>query len=207
MNQAKKKMKNRSGFSLAETLIAILIILLVSSVVAAGMPAAQRAYVNVQVSADAQLLLSTTLTELRNELATATDIKLAVAAAVEDEGELQETITDAEASEGQYAGNVISYTNPITGKSTISFSGDNFMIQRYQDISDASIDGTTSRPLVSNAAKTKSLSLDFGDASPFTYAPDDGTVTIAAFSVKTKSDSEVAGLTQSYVINLLVPKE
>ena len=59
----KKKLNMQRGFSLAETLVVVLIILLVSSVIAAGMPAAQKAYNNVLVTADAQVYMSTALTE------------------------------------------------------------------------------------------------------------------------------------------------
>lgn len=67
----RKKIKNRSGFTLAETLVAIIILLLVSSIVAEGVPVAQNAYDKVVVAANAKVMLSTAITALRNELATA----------------------------------------------------------------------------------------------------------------------------------------
>ena len=70
----KKKTKKRSGFTLAETLIAVLILLMVSSVIATGIPAAASAYQKVVDSANAEVLLSTTITTLRNELTTAENI-------------------------------------------------------------------------------------------------------------------------------------
>lgn len=69
-----KLKNNKSGFSIAEALIAVLILLMVSSVVAAGMPVAAKAYTQVVDSANAQLLLSTTVTALRDELGEANDI-------------------------------------------------------------------------------------------------------------------------------------
>ena len=48
-----KRIRERHGFSLSETLVAILIILLVGSVIAAGMPAAEKAYFKVIESANA----------------------------------------------------------------------------------------------------------------------------------------------------------
>lgn len=71
----KKKLKNKSGFTLAETLLAVLILLLVSVIVANGMPVVRNVYNNVIVGANAQMLLSTTVTALRNELGTARDIR------------------------------------------------------------------------------------------------------------------------------------
>ena len=69
-----KKARDRKGFSLAETLTAVLILLMVSSIVAAGVPAAQRAYEKVVVASNAEVLLSTTISALRNELGTASRV-------------------------------------------------------------------------------------------------------------------------------------
>ena len=70
------KRKNRQkGFTLAEALIAVLILLMVSAVVAAGVPAAKRAYEKVTVSANAQVLISTAASALREELGTASDVE------------------------------------------------------------------------------------------------------------------------------------
>lgn len=71
-----EKAVGHSGFTLAETLIAILILLMVSSVVAAGIPAASNAYYKVVDGANAQVLLSTAATALRDELATARDLEV-----------------------------------------------------------------------------------------------------------------------------------
>lgn len=71
-----KKLKSNRGFTLAETLLAVLILLLVSTIVATGMPAAKSAYEKIVVAANAQVLLSTTATALRDELGTAWDVKL-----------------------------------------------------------------------------------------------------------------------------------
>ena len=70
----KKLRKNRGGFSLAETLIAILILLMVSAIVGGAIPTASTVYKKTVDAANAQILLSTTLTELRDELSTASNI-------------------------------------------------------------------------------------------------------------------------------------
>lgn len=70
----RKKLNTRSGFTLAETLLAILIMLMVSSIVAAGIPVARNAYENVVLASNAEVLLSTTISTLRNELGTAKDV-------------------------------------------------------------------------------------------------------------------------------------
>lgn len=70
-----KKKNNKKGFTLAEALIAVLILLMVSATVAAGVPAAKRAYEKVTVSANAQVLISTAASALRDELGAASDVK------------------------------------------------------------------------------------------------------------------------------------
>lgn len=72
----RQKLKSRLGFTLAEMLMAVLILLMVSSVVAGGVPVAANAYYKVVDAANAQVLLSTTVTKLRRELAFASACKL-----------------------------------------------------------------------------------------------------------------------------------
>ena len=71
----KRKLKSQKGFSLTEVLAAVLILSMVSSVVAGGIPVARDAYEKVTLSANAQVMLSTAITALRNELSTASEIK------------------------------------------------------------------------------------------------------------------------------------
>ena len=71
----KRRLKNKSGFTLAETLLAVLILLLVSVIVANGIPVAKNVYNNVIIGANAQMLISTAVTALRNELGTAREVK------------------------------------------------------------------------------------------------------------------------------------
>ena len=68
------KIRNNGGFSLVELLVAIIILGLVGTVVAGGVPAAVGAYKKVVEKANAQLLLTTTTNALRNELDTASNI-------------------------------------------------------------------------------------------------------------------------------------
>lgn len=73
--KAKRKLNSKRGFSLAETLMAILILLMVSTIVATGMPAARDAYQKVVLTANAQTLLSTAVNALRDEIGTAWDVR------------------------------------------------------------------------------------------------------------------------------------
>lgn len=72
----KRKLNNQSGFSLAETLLTILILMLVSVIVANGVPVARDAYEKVVIGANAKVLLSTAVSAMRDELATAREIKV-----------------------------------------------------------------------------------------------------------------------------------
>ncbi len=71
-----KRRKGNSGFTLAETLMAVLILLLVTGIVAAGIPLAVNAYNRVVDGANAQVLLSTTMTRLRDELGKASGVEI-----------------------------------------------------------------------------------------------------------------------------------
>lgn len=66
-----KKLKSRAGFTLAETLLAVTILLLVSVIVATGMPVAKNAYEKVMLSSNAETTLATAVAALRDELGTA----------------------------------------------------------------------------------------------------------------------------------------
>ena len=75
----RKVHKNCTGFSLGETLVAVAILVIIT---AASLPAAVHVYRNAVDAANAQVLLSTTVNALRDELSTAWDVK-AVSAAKE----------------------------------------------------------------------------------------------------------------------------
>lgn len=72
----KRKFLKRDGFTLAETLLAVLILLLVSGIVATGVPVARNVYYKTVLSANAQVMLSTAISSLRDELGTAWDVEV-----------------------------------------------------------------------------------------------------------------------------------
>ena len=74
MKNMTSRIKQHNGFTLAETLMAVLILSMVTGIVAVGVPAATSAYKNAVDASHAQVLLSTTMTALRNELSTAKDV-------------------------------------------------------------------------------------------------------------------------------------
>lgn len=72
--KAVMRRRDRRGFTLAETLLAVMILLMVSSIVATGIPVAKNVYEKVVLSANSETTLSTAVMALRNELGTARDI-------------------------------------------------------------------------------------------------------------------------------------
>ncbi len=72
MKKALQKRNTKAGFSLAETLVAVTILVLIS---ASALPAAMRVYRNAVDASNAQVLLTTTVNALRNELSTATEVE------------------------------------------------------------------------------------------------------------------------------------
>ncbi|MBR6220467.1 MAG: prepilin-type N-terminal cleavage/methylation domain-containing protein [Clostridia bacterium] len=72
----RRKLKNRKGFTLAETLLAVLILLLVSAIVANGIPVARNVYQRVVLAANAQDMMATAVSALRDELGTAWDVRV-----------------------------------------------------------------------------------------------------------------------------------
>ncbi len=71
----KQKRLNRKGFTLAETLLAALILLLVSLLLTTGVPTAISAIKRVMLASNAQVLLSTAVDALKDEVGTAWDVE------------------------------------------------------------------------------------------------------------------------------------
>ena len=76
MSSRKRITGNQSGFSLAETLVALLVLTLVSVMMVNGIRLAVREQRKITDKANAQILLSTTVTELRSRLMNAYDISV-----------------------------------------------------------------------------------------------------------------------------------
>ena len=176
-----KRIKDRSGFSLAEVLVALLIVLMVSGIVAAGIPAAIRAYNTVIDSANAQVLLSTAITELKSELGTATDVK-----------ELDATSTQNVSGETQsnHDGKSISYVNNLgirneikleetTGETTAAKQNYVIYVQEYADLDESE---DYYHPLVSKAASTDKLYVTYD-----TVSYDNGIVTFGNLVVRNRN--------------------
>lgn len=175
----KNQKRNRGGFTLAETLIAVLILTMVAGIVAGGIPAARNALDKAVDASHSQLLLSTTMTSLRNELATARSITCA-----------SETVNeDGSVAEDPAARKIISYVDSSGAVCTLQ-SDDGIYVTKEAspDISSGVYHpGITHRLLVSEQAATKNLYAAFTSAS---Y--NNGIVKIEGLKVcKKQGDSEL----------------
>lgn len=161
-----QKIKSARGFSLGELLVTTLIMLLVSTVMVSGIPAARNAYLKVTLGANARVLLSTTVTALRNELGTACDVSVG-----DDKS--------------------VTYTSAQTGgKSCLSLSDtDGIMIQEYAgyDTSASNAAGKT-RQLVSDAVAASYLYVTYKDVAIDTA----GIITFSNLEVKCTDDATVS---------------
>ena len=130
-----ERSRGNAGFTLAEVLLAVLILLMVTAVVAGGVPTAVRVYDQVVDAANAQVLLSTTTTRLREELGTARSV--------------------------QCSGTTITYVNSSGSKTVLDLGAEDGLagitIQEYAD--DAG--GGYTHLLVSKAAASKNLSISY----------------------------------------------
>jgi len=160
MTAAFRKLNQQNGFSLAEMLVAVLILLMVSAVVAGGIPAASNAYSKAVDAANAQVLLSTAATALRDELGTAKNVSVSgktVRYYSADNGNYSEL------SLGEKDGrSVIMLTSYLGEKIKDSVSGTS-----SGSAADITLGGenTVQWELVSSAAITKKLGLTYDSVS------------------------------------------
>lgn len=142
----RQKLKSQRGFTLAETLLAVLILLLVSVIVANGMPAATNAYRKMVLAANAQSLMSTTVAALKDELGTAWDV----------------TVAD----------NAITYFSADTGnRTTLKYDAGAIKITEYISTDGFNVDNASKgkeRQLTPEETMTQELSISY-DTVTYTY--------------------------------------
>ncbi len=188
--QVIKKIKNQKGFSLAEMLLAILILLLVSVIVANGVPAAQSAYEKVVIGANAKVLLSTTISALRDELATATNVTVATD---------KKTITYYSADKGAASELYIVEENGIPVIKLKEYSS----ADPIEFNEDKTIYSDKVRNLVSEKAATGDLYVTYDSIENYTIG-DESTITIKGLKVGRKSKTtELA--TADLTIRFIIP--
>ena len=175
----KKKIRGSRGFTLVEALTAILIMLMASSIVVAGIPAARNAYEKVVVASNAEVLLSTTITTLRNELGMADEIELGT-------GDSAGEITYYNPSVGAYSKISLAPAEGTDPEGTI-------LLSRYAAPPGAAASEASSAPrrLVSKEASTAELYVTYGSV---TYNADAGIITFEDLKVlKEKGNVRLAG--------------
>ena len=179
-DQVKRKLKSSKAFTLAEMLLAVLILLMVTAIVAAGIPVAKNAYEKVVLSSNAEVLLSTTISTLRNELGTARDVEVLPTTA---------------------AGTRVTYYNPSrSAYASIYLSEDakkEIMFQRYYKKDDLSKEYAPV-PLVSSKTATADLYVTYASVS---YA--DGVLTFSNLSVNRASGTTGLALRGSLSIRVI----
>lgn len=208
MKEALKKLNSQAAFTLAETLITVLILLMVSAVVAGGVPAAANAYVKAVDAANAHVLLSTTVNALRSELSTAWNVE-----------NLESDETDEKG---------ITYYSSATGSQSKIFISEEgkLMLQEYIDLLNARKEETASqtgasnpagnapivpaRPIVSDAMTIKGkLTIECrGDGSiPYiSYEKTTGVVTVTGLQVK-KGDQTIVKMPDTGLKIRVITKE
>ena len=160
--------RNESGFTLAETLLTTLILLMVSVIMATGIPAARDAYEKIVLASNAQVLLSTTINALRDELGTA----------------WQPVVIDKV---------TVRYYSSNTGEySQIYLDGDEIKIQTYDESSSPfyveRADGyvtPTPEKLVDEAMSDGKMTVTFSEVKPLDEHPE--VITFEGVTVKRRS--------------------
>lgn len=181
--------KNRGGFTLAETMVAVLILAMVAGIVAAGIPAAKNALDKAIDASHSELLFSTTMTSLRNELATARSIDCLGDSYVAPESEGDDGGAVVEDPEEAKAKRTIHYVDS-SGAQCVLEATDSGIYVKKEASPDSSLGGSHPRIprklLVSEQAATKNLYAAFTSAS---YS--NGIVKIEGLKVyKKQGDSE-----------------
>ncbi len=182
--RAKNRIRNRKGFTLAETLLAVLILLLVSSIVAAGVPAARQAYEKVVLASNAELMLSTAVATLRDELGTAWDVQ-------------------------QVTGGVTYFSADTTNRSKLYVESGTIKLYEYSETTDAekllriTKKAESGRELVYHAKDDTALKL-VCDNDGISLDADHGIVKVTGLCVK-NGDSVVAQWGGKTAADLVIP--
>ena len=164
-----RKDNHSAGFTLMELLLTMFILMIVTTVVATGFPYAKDAYDKVVLAANAEVVLSTGMSTLRNELGTAQNVTV--------------------------NGTTVTYYNTTRGAESKISRGDvdaanAAMLQRYSLLSSGGANKTTDAArLVAEETATQNMYVSYEGV---TCA--DGIVTFEEFAVyRPRSGTALAG--------------
>lgn len=183
------KRNNRKGFSLTELLVAVLILSMVSAVVAGGIPVARDAYEKITVTANAQVMLSTAISALRNELCTAN-----VETPVPSEGTTK--IRYYSPSIGNYSEIYVGKVPDEDNPGYDAYKGNTILIKQFANSST----GTKVRPLISKALGEDKLYVTYDTVS---YENKNNTVTFGGLKVTDLKGKEYAKVSAPVKIRLI----
>jgi prepilin-type N-terminal cleavage/methylation domain-containing protein len=172
-----------AGFTLVETMLALTILLLLTAVVASGIPVASRTYTKVVDASNAQAALTTTAAKLRSELSLAQDVFFAR----EGDGSGEREVVFYKTSDGYWA----KIVNPDEDKGqkglyiqayagTPSQTGNlsaNYGLEPYPDLI----------PLIPDSAMVGNLKVTCGD---ITYNYETGVFTVNDLKVTGQIEGE-----------------
>ena len=201
MVKIKHKLGKDRGMTALETLISMFILMMVTVVVATGIPTAANAYSKVLDSANAQILLSTAMTKLRDELETADNIKV-----------------DGKAIDGmveeKLSGKKITYTTTSYGGSMIylnqkSDHGHINAVRLWEHIigeatdaaQDEAVSKNRNRLLVSQKASNDNLYLTY---KSITYKKGTNYITFEGLVVRKKDTDQTLAEPVDYRVKLLL---
>ena len=176
VKKIRRKLHNPKGFTLAEILLAILIMLMVSSIVAAGIPAARESYEKVVLASNADILLSTTVSALRNEIGASREVDV--------------TSSIAEAKSGTCIEYYSLSRNAFSVLYVDSNDNENIKFQRYYSSKNVDVDESDPEYLIPPKTATDELIVTYSSA---TYDKDKRVVTFTGLSVRKKTDNGTEG--------------
>ena len=205
MRKVFKKPNNSAGFTLTETLVAVLILVLMT---AAALPAAMNAYRNAVDAANAEVLLSTTVNALRSELSTAWNVTDKETAA----------LSDKDSALVVKEGTVITFSSAETGNQSQIFvdtsgTAGRIMLLEYgvrtgDDngwLQEDKLKTSAARPLVSDAMRqttrnsSEHMTVTYDEVS----TADDGTYVIIKNLTVKRGENEIAKMPEELLIRVM----
>jgi len=188
-----RKLRSEAGFSLTEMLATTLIMSMVAAITAAGIPTAKTAYEKTILTANAEILLSTVVTGLTDELGTAWDVHDDGAGRIIYYSADTGAGTQLRYNETTHAIEKLDYA-PIEGVTPTSI---------INPVSNAEHAGLSWQPMVTDAASAKKLYAKY-DSATVTK----GKVTITGLAVcKKDSDTIMAKYGNKDEIDLIIETE
>jgi Tfp pilus assembly protein PilV len=188
MVKIKHKLGKDRGMTVLETLISMFILMMVTVVVATGIPTAANAYSKVLDSANAQILLSTAMTKLRDELETADNIKVDGTSITYTTNSYGESMIYLNQKSGHGHINAVRLWEYIIGEATDAAQDD-------------AVSNNINRLLVSQKASNDNLYLTY---DYITYKKGTNYITFEGLVVKKKDTDQTLAEPVDYSVKLLL---